>query len=309
MRSSPFFVLLFFFALTHAFSQTKVVDRSGSKPDWTNGVESGFIIVSARGVTVDNAKNAALNSVKEMIIRSVAENVSASSTLSLSEKRNENSSDISEDYVSRVKTSTPIVPFLKGISISKAVDFYWEKLEESSGGLVFVYHLKYPFSDAEMHDLLSEFNMYQKRYDMELIDIESALSNLHSLTVDSLIFFSGRLSQLQALVSPMQAPLCSSVRDKYLAVIKGLYVSLLEGSNNLITYTLKYGKQTIRCYTKPKISTDCSDAAYFKTDDGAVQQIVLPTFYCKTDKKFTVEVSYLFAGKSLKHVFTLDVLK
>lgn len=290
-------------------AQNKVLERSGSKPEWVDGVETGYIIVSSRSVTVDDAKAGALNQVKDMIIRSVAENVSSSSTLSTHEHRSDKGSSLSEEFMSRVKTSTPIVPFLKGISISKAVDFYWEKIKEPNGAESIIYHLKYPFSDDELHDLLSEFNMYQKRYDMELIDIESSLQNLEALSVDSLLYLNGRLSLLQNLVSPMQAPLFSSCKNKIQAIINDLYINLVSSSNNRISYSLKYGQESLRCYIKPKIKTDCSDAPYFKTEDGMLQQIILPTFYCKSDKKFVVEIVYSLAGKNLKHVFTLDVEK
>ena len=77
-------ILLLFTGLV-AFTQPKVTDKSGRKPDWVNGVEKDFVIVSGSGATINDAQNSALMIIKERIVSSVADNVKATSTMKTEE--------------------------------------------------------------------------------------------------------------------------------------------------------------------------------------------------------------------------------
>lgn len=74
-----------------AFAQPKVVDKSGKKPSWVNGLEKEYIIVVGSGFTIDEAQKSALTLIKENIVLSVADNVKAKSEVKKEESSYNNS--------------------------------------------------------------------------------------------------------------------------------------------------------------------------------------------------------------------------
>ncbi len=116
-----------------AFAQPKVVDKSGKKPSWVNGLEKEYIIVVGSGSTIDEAQKSALMLIKENIVLSVADNVKAKSEVKKEESSYNNSvSTFLEKYTSQVTSESGKVPYLQGISLANANQYYWEKQYDKS---------------------------------------------------------------------------------------------------------------------------------------------------------------------------------
>jgi hypothetical protein len=127
MKKLTGIILLLSFGLV-AFAQPKVMDKSGRKPDWVNGIQKDFIIVSGSGPTINDAQNSALMIIKERIVSSVADNVKATSTMQTEEATtNKSVSSFFEKYTSNVTSESGKVPYLQGVSLSNANEFYWGK--------------------------------------------------------------------------------------------------------------------------------------------------------------------------------------
>ncbi len=297
-------LLIFLLLCYSGNAQDKVIEKSGKKPDWINSVEKGYIITSGKGSCIEEAQMASLNKIKGLIINSVAENISSSSTTTTQESRENDSFLLSEDFRATLRTSTPVVPYLKGVSISKGEDYYWEKLKNKSGTTQYVYFIKYPFSELEMFDLVSEYNVYQKSMEMELNDIADLIAG-KDISIDSLLSLAGRISQMQSLVTPMQKGLCGKLINDIDQFLQGLYIENISMSKDFILYQIKQGSKTMRCFLMPRFQTDCADATTYSTSDGLMHKIQLNNFFCKYEKEYQLHLSYTFRNRSIKHTFNV----
>ena len=61
-----------------------------------------------------------------------------------------------EKFKNTSTVETADIPSLKGISLNKVSEYYWEKLQDKDTKKITVaYHVKYPFSEAELQKLNS----------------------------------------------------------------------------------------------------------------------------------------------------------
>jgi hypothetical protein len=64
---------------------------------------------------------------------------------------------------------TADIPSLKGLSLNKVSEFYWEKLKDKQSGEISVaYHVMYPFSKLQLQQLLDEFNKKEQEMTNQL---------------------------------------------------------------------------------------------------------------------------------------------
>ena len=92
------------------------------------------MIVSASGTTMQEAMQKALNEVTEQIIRAVANNVTVRQTNTMSETVTGSGIESSDVYTYLSSMNSANLPFLKGITLSKAEESYWEKLRDKRTG-------------------------------------------------------------------------------------------------------------------------------------------------------------------------------
>ena len=150
--------LLLLMPLTLA-AQMKVVEESAKRtPEWVNAAVEDYLIVSVSGKTKEEARQKALNEVTEQIIRAVANNVSVTQMNTMSEENVNGKIESKDVYTYLSKSQSANLPFLKGISMSKAEEIYWEKLRDKKTKEERIdYWVKYPFPSYELEDLIAEF--------------------------------------------------------------------------------------------------------------------------------------------------------
>lgn len=141
-------------------SAQKVVERSAKKaPQWVGSVTDGYIVASSTGKTIDEAQQKSMRMVLVHMLEAVAQNVESSTETTIEQKTH--GQDVSSDiYFKQVgKSSVANLPCLKGMGISKAKDFYWERIEDkSTGELYYSYSLLYPFTASDEQQLKEEFD-------------------------------------------------------------------------------------------------------------------------------------------------------
>lgn len=153
--------------------------ESGKRPSWADGVEKGYLIVSASGSSIQLAKEKAFSKVRENVILSVAVQVNYSSTSSVSERVQNNSRELNEEFVSKVNLHSGQLGFVSGLSESKIADFYWVKTSKKKEPENFVYYIKYPFSDADLNSLISDYNreVNKRKQELEVLKRELLLTS------------------------------------------------------------------------------------------------------------------------------------
>lgn len=155
----------------------KVLEKSGKRPSWCNGVEDGYIITFGNGQTSELAKEECLKNIQQQIANAIAVTVKSKTEVNIEQKNGVTN----EKFKHVIESQTANLPFLKGISLSKASDFYWEKLENKSNKeIVFGYYVKYPFSDAALANLIAEYNENDAKYTKLIADAEIFLDTATS---------------------------------------------------------------------------------------------------------------------------------
>ncbi|MEI6049001.1 MAG: hypothetical protein WCS03_08905 [Bacteroidota bacterium] len=289
-----------------AFTQQKVVDKSGRKPDWVNGVEKDFIIVSGSGATINDAQNSALMIIKERIVSSVADNVKATSTMQ-TEETNTNKSVHSffEKYTSQVTSQSGKVPYLQGISLSNANEFYWEKLSEKKINRVYYeYHIKYPFPEFELKKLVSDFRFRDKELTDNLNRIEEEVE-----TVTSIEQIESNLDELKALQDAFidaRLDKVNTVSARYRGLFKAVELTEIENSLGLLKFTLRLNDRIISTVKKPTVTSECARINGTK-NNVTDWEISYNYDNCYEDPENNIAISFRFGNVAVSKKFYFDV--
>jgi hypothetical protein len=160
----------------------RVIEKSEKlRPEWVYGISNDFVIVEGVGLTWDQAQDDALKKLKERIVSSVAVNISSETNMQVSEQTIDNMSKYSENTEVITNISTDFFNSLKGISLSKSTAFYWEKMLYPEKQKMVHYHIKYPFSQKELNELISEWEKTDKGFTAELDALEEKIQNSVSI--------------------------------------------------------------------------------------------------------------------------------
>ena len=179
-----FLVALFSFSVVNSFAQEKVIDKSKRKrPDWVHSTQKDFIITTGRGKTVDEAKNNVVTEIQNEIVNSVAIYVKSESEISIENINKNNVINTIEKFKNKSTVETADIPSLKGISLTKVNDYYWEKIQDKKTKEITVaYHVKYPYSEAELQKLIREFNKKDQEMTSKLNAIVDHIDEIKSIT-------------------------------------------------------------------------------------------------------------------------------
>tara|TARA_Y100000782_G_C10180406_1_gene263823 strand:+ start:530 stop:1870 length:1341 start_codon:yes stop_codon:yes gene_type:complete len=164
----------------------KIIESSlENRPNWVYGLEHNHLIVQGIGADHAEAKNKALVSVKEKIVESVAVNVSSTVQIDINEKTINEISQYQEITTIQTQISSDFMKALNGISLNKASEYYWEQIKNRETGEVYIaYHIKYPFTESELNNLVAEWQALDKELSLQITSIEKeahATSDLKKL--------------------------------------------------------------------------------------------------------------------------------
>jgi hypothetical protein len=291
---------------TVAYTQPKVTDKSGRKPGWINGVEKDFIIVSGSGATINDAQNSALMIIKERIVSSVADNVKATSTMQ-TEETNTNKSvyGFFEKYSSQVTSQSAKVPYLQGISLSNANEFYWEKmLDKKTGKSFYEYHIKYPFPEFELKKLVSDFKFRDKQLTDNLDRIEEEAE-----TVTSIEQIESNLDELKALQGAFvdaRLDRVNTVSARYRGLFKAVELTEIENSLGLLKFTLRLNDRIISTVKKPTVTSECARINGTK-NNITDWEISYNYDNCYEDPENNILVSFRFGNAAVSKKFYFNV--
>ncbi len=292
---------------TPLFSQkTKTLETANKKkPAWINSVQKGYIIVTGSGPTIEASQENALLKVKENIVRSVAENVSVSTEMTTKEQLGTNVSNFFQSYEQTTQTKTAEMDFIKGISINKAEDFWWEKIQ-SGNSITFYYHLLYPFSETELKKLVMAF----EKADRELTDqMNEILARIETSTVvedmESDIQTLERLAQ--RFIDHRKTKAEVGI-DQLKGRIKSINIVPISRTLGNIEYELRIGQQTVTTNKKPSVQNPTKCATI--TGIEPIQtgwSISFDAQYCYEDPKNLIRVTHQFRYGKATHDFYFDI--
>ncbi|MBN2756275.1 MAG: hypothetical protein JXR51_03785 [Bacteroidales bacterium] len=303
---SIFIVFLLLIPL-NIFAQEKILDKSHKKkPAWVNGTEKDFIIVTGRGKTIDEAKDNVLTEIRNEIVNSVAIYVNSASEISIENVNKNNVINTIEKFKNTSSVQTADIPSLKGITLNKVSDYYWEKFQDKKTKEITVaYHVKYPFSEMEHKKLVAEFNKKDQEMTSKLNlileniektnQIEELSANIKELQYLSDYFVDQRKKQADLGII--------KIKD----MLKSIEIVPLENNLGVLTYTLKIGDKFYASSQKPKYKNSECVTIISKTSEEHIQTIKYSYEDCMEDEKNYIEIKYKFANTNVEQKFYFDI--
>lgn len=288
-------------------AQDKVLEKSSKKkPDWVNATIKDFIITTGRGATIDEAKNQVVPNIRNEIMNSVAVYVRSKSEMTIENENRNNVINTIEKFKNTSTVETADIPSLKGISLNKVSEYYWEKLQDKDSKQITVaYHVKYPFSEAELQQLIREFN----KKDQEMTDqMNKILDNIDK--IESIEEISTNIKQLENLAAyfvDQRKEKAELGLIKLQDMLKSIEIVPIENNLGTLKYGLKIGEKFYKTSQKPKYSNSECVTITSKTSEGHVQVIQYGFEDCSVDDKNLIGVSYRFGNNKVDKIFYFDV--
>lgn len=297
------FFLLPFFA---CMSQNRVVDKSGRKPDWVNGLEKDYIIAVGTGASVQDAQRNALNMVRENIVNAVAQNVRATSELSTEEANfNNNISVYLERFATNITSASGPVPYLQGITLAKVDEFYWEKLQDrNTKAETYHYHIKYPFPNIELQKLVMDFRMRDRELTEQLDDILGSVDAISS--IEDIEKNIGELHILADYFVDARKDKARLGITRYRNLYKTIELVELDSRPGELKYAVRFGNRYVTTAQRPQITSDCARVTGTSSQDNSI--IVKYDYHnCYEDPENHLLVRYRFGNNNVQKRFYFDV--
>lgn len=260
MNRVVYILLLSLFPLL-ACAQWKTVEKSSKKqPAWVGGAERNYLIVSAEAPTIEQAKEKILISLKQQIVGTVATRIESTTTIDRSETTIGNESDYTERVSSSIRSKLANIPFISEVSLSKAKDFYWEKLyNKKSKAYKYEYHIRYLFTDFEISDLVNQFNERENELNNRLNHYEDMLETIGSVEEIDRILNELKAFQTEFDTDDPRHAQTEQLSNNFRKLYK--YITIRQekdtaGEDIIIGLYLK--DKRISCMQKPQLLSNCA---------------------------------------------------
>ena len=290
-----------------ASAEDKVIDKSAKRvPEWLTGPAEGFLVVTVDAPSISKAQKLALDEVTERILRSVASNVSIEQRNEISETAVDGSVASSNDsftLTSRIKSAN--LPFLKGISLSKATDVYWVRLrDKKTGAERYEYSVKYPFSRMDQRMLQAEFEELEAEKEAELDELERQADNITSLD-DISAGLAGCDALAEYFVDNVRAAKVKSLKTRYNNMYKAIGILGTVTGKGTAECALCINGRAVRCGLMPAVTSNCASDINVTPSDG-MYRITYDTSDCLPDEENYITVTFRVRGKRIEHRMSLN---
>ena len=241
-------------------SQYKVEESSAKKmPEWVLSTEKDYLIVTATGGDIEEAKAAVIESVKRQIAQSIATRIVAESNLQTSAFESGDSFSKSQSLETSVMSRTAKLPFIGEISLSKAADYYWERrYYRSTGRYDYFYAVKYPFSDFEMRQLVTDYQLYDKELNERLAKFGTDLD-----FVSSIEEIGENINNLRVFLNEfdVQDPRYNQVQilsNRYRELYDQITIDWFQEKKGIVVANLTLGGRGISTSQRPVLRSNCA---------------------------------------------------
>ncbi len=236
----------------------KVVERSAKKaPVWLNTMEREYIITSAVADGLERAKALCMDNIRAQVIESVAQNVQSSNASTISqETMTSGITDFVDNFSSAFKTQAATVPFLTGISASKAEDYYWEKrLDKETGEITWLYSIKYPFPRIELKKLVDIFETNDRKMEVRYEQLRDEYDDIVSVEqIDKAV------SDLKPLIDyffdDVRKGAAQTLQRDYSALYGRIFLNEVSSRPGEYVYRLMLGDKAVSCSRKPSLKSE-----------------------------------------------------
>lgn len=290
-------------ALTGCFEAAaqRVIDRSEKKrPDWVGKIEKNHLIVSATADDLESAMQKSLASVKIQMLESVAQNIEyATETLIEQFTRNQEvESNIT--FRQQGKTNVANLPYLSGISLSKAEASYWELVSDNSTKeKTYIFYLLYPYSSSDYQALKNEFDRLDahmvevvKKHEEALLDIESV--DAIGAALDELFL------AYEYFFDKRRRSRTNNVIRSYQKIYANLSMESKRIARHAFQCRLTFNGNPMACSTLPALQAACASRLKCTTD-SETYTVTFSDEDCIEDEPNYIELVFRWTPYTLKH--------
>jgi len=280
----------------------KVLQSSHKRaPQWIGGMEQNYIIVTAEATTLDAAQNKAMIQIREQIISAIATKVHSATNITMHEVAENGQIDSRREMKSELSVTAADIPYLADVSPSHATDYYWVKMQRADKSVVYGYHIKYPFSNMKLRQLVSDYEAAQKAVNDSL----QAFASTDFAAYDALDDMLARHSQLKQFMMSLREDdqrrsICQTIRQNYERMLgSNMHVNVLKSDREQTEVALFYGDKQIESNMTPKVKSNCATAIETKTTGNGNSITYDYTTSCYDDEQNWIEVTYTILGKKI----------
>lgn len=285
----------------------KVMEKSDKKaPSWYESVGSGYIVASAEAASMEEARQMCLASIKRQILQSVAENIEFSDLHTIRQTTdNERITEFLDEYTAEGSTRAASVPFIKGISLSKADGSYWEKRKDKkTNAIAYCYAVRYPFPASEHRMLVMEFEKRDKEMEALVSGLEKSMD-----TVESVEEINQRVNKLRPAMDyffdKTRRQWANSVADNYRKLPNAITVQGEAIDNLTHKVALYLNNRKIKTGVMPKLTSNCASKLQVAPDNDDLL-ITFDNEDCLPDEINAVDVVFRLSGKVLKYTIHFE---
>ena len=191
------------------------------------------------------------------------------------------------------------MPAIQGVSITKA-DTYQELFRNKKTGEVYYnLYVKYPFSQFDLVELVTAYELHEKEIDDKIKGFEDGLDNIESVEqIDANIL---ALNALEGEIGAEDARTITieGIVKRYNKIYDNIIVDVVNKSKNKVTVRLVYNGNTIATSQKPRTSSNCATQFIVKSE-GDNTVINFDSEYCYDQDDNYVEVRFKVGPKFAK---------
>jgi hypothetical protein len=307
MKRSWILLFLMVSSAIMAYGQEKVLESSSKKtPSWVNGVEEGYIVTYAMGKDIDEAKSDLIVKIKNDIVNSVATYVKSSTEITIENVNRDNMVSTLEKFKHSGSIQTADIPFLKGISLSKAEAYYWEKTQnKNTKAISYTYHVKYPFSNAELHRLIMEFNKQDQEMTQKMMDVIESVKTASS--IESLEQTKQQLLQLADYYIDVRKEKAMLESKKIDELLQQVDIRVVDNSPGKFVYTLNIGEKSYTTAQNPKFQNAPCITVSSRQTNGMQNELLYNYENCYEDEENYLSFSYKFGNNKISKKYSIDV--
>lgn len=299
-----YFLSALVLAIAAAFSASaqkkefKVEESSArNMPEWVNSVERDFLIATASGGDIEEAKAAVIENVKKQIAQSIATRIVSESSLTTSAYQSGSDFSKTQNLESSILSRTVKLPFIGEISLSKAADYYWERrYYRSTGRYEYFYAVKYPFSEFEMKKLVMEYQEHDRGLNEKIADYQAGIDFVTSIEEISETLNSLRAFQDEFDVQDPRFNQVQSIANQYLQLYDQITIDWFQEKKGVAVVSLSLAGRSISTSQRPQIKSNCA-SQISSSYEGNTLVIKYNDEYCYEDDQNWIEVRFRAGNK------------
>ncbi len=304
-----FLLLCSMFLIGQSFAQKKILESSSKKtPVWVNSAEKDYIIVSSIKNNIEDAKAECLENIKKEIIKSIANNVSFESSTNETQTTENNSLSFKSNFESVLHIQSANIPFIKGISLSKATESYWAKRrDKATKAEDYIFAVKYPFPSKELKMMVMEFEERDEQMMSKLKALKDGINNINS--IDEI---GKAINELQTLkeyfFDNVRKSEAKNLAMDYANLYQLIQVNTLEEDLGISRMQFSINGKVLSSSIRPAIKAENASQMKYETANG-VNTLKYNCDYAPKGSDNEISLTYRFSGRTLVHTIYFNVPK